>query len=416
MIEQLHKLYPALYGKEYDEKEMDNRFQHLVQKHKEIFGEDDPAIFSAAGRTEIGGNHTDHNLGKVIGGSVNLDTIGAVTKRSDNRVIIASEGFPVVDVDISDLSVKDGEKNGTDSLVRGIAAAYKDRGMKIGGWQANTTTKVLGGSGLSSSAAIEVLIAKIFDNLYNDDALEPIEIAKMGKYAENKYFGKPSGLLDQACCAQGGIVGIDFKDNDNPVLTPVNISFEDYGYTMIITDTRGSHADLTGEYAAVPPEMREVAAYYGKKNLRDVDFQAFIRDMKDIREKLGNDRALLRAYHFFTENIRVDYMLQTLKEGDIDGFLGFVNESGNSSFRFLQNVYPSSSPKNQGLALAIALSEHILQGDGAVRVHGGGFAGTIQAYVPQALVGKYISGMESLFGSGCSMKIAIRQLPVTRLI
>ncbi len=416
MLEQLHQLYPDLYGKEYDEREMDDRFTHLTEKHKELFGREDAAIFSAAGRTEIGGNHTDHNLGKVIGGSVNLDTIGAVTKRSDNRVIIASEGFPVVDVDISDLEVKSGEKNGTDSLVRGIAAAFRKKGMKIGGWQANTTTKVLGGSGLSSSAAIEVLIAKIFDNLYNDDDLAPIEIAKMGKYAENVYFGKPSGLLDQACCAQGGIVGIDFKDNDNPVLTPVSVSFEDYGYTMIITDTRGSHADLTGEYAAVPPEMREIAAYYGKKNLRDVDFQCFLRDAKDIREKTGNDRALLRAYHFFTENIRVDYMLQTLKEGDIDGFLGFVNESGNSSFRFLQNVYPSSSPKDQGLSLAIALSEHILQGDGAVRVHGGGFAGTIQAYVPEALVNKYISGMESLFGAGCSMRIAIRKLPVTRLI
>ncbi len=416
MIEQLHALYPDLYGKEYDEKEMDSRFLHIIAKHKEIFGKDDPAVFSAAGRTEIGGNHTDHNLGKVIGGSVNLDTIGAVSKRPDSRVIIASEGFPVVDVDISDLSEKSSEKNGTDSLVRGIAAAFVQRGMNIGGWEANTTTKVLGGSGLSSSAAIEVLIAKIFDNLYNGDALEPVELAKIGKYAENVYFGKPSGLLDQTCCAHGGIVGIDFRDSENPVLTPVDISFEDYGYTMIITDTRGSHADLTGEYAAVPPEMREVAAYYGKKNLREVEFSDFIRDIRSIREKTGNDRALLRAYHFFTENKRVDFMLQTLMEGDIDGFLGFVNESGSSSFRFLQNVYPSSSPKDQGLSLAIALSEEILQGEGAVRVHGGGFAGTIQAYVPEAMTEKYIAGMESLFGTGCSMRIAIRRLPVSRLI
>ena len=415
MITSLHGAYPGLYGNEYDEKEMDSRFTQLVEKHAELFGKTDPAIFSAAGRTEIGGNHTDHNLGKVIGGSVNLDTIGAVSKRNDSRVIIASEGFPVVDVDISDLTVRRGEKNGTDSLVRGIAAAFRERGLSIGGWEANTTTKVLGGSGLSSSAAIEVLIAKIFDELYNSGSLPPIELAKIGKYAENVYFGKPSGLLDQACCAQGGIVGIDFRDSDNPVLTPLDISFEDYGYKMIITDTKGSHADLTGEYAAVPPEMREVAAFYGKQNLREVDFHDFLRDMREIRERIGNDRALLRAYHFFTENERVDFMLQTLKEGDIDGFLGFVAESGNSSFRFLQNVYPSSSPKDQGLSLAIALSEEVLQGEGAVRVHGGGFAGTVQAYVPEALADRYTKAMESLFGPGCSMRIAIRRLPVSRI-
>ncbi len=416
MISCLRDIYPSLYGKEYSEKEMDERFESLVKKHKEIFGKDDAALFSAPGRTEIGGNHTDHNLGKVIGGSVNLDTIGAVSKRSDMRVIIASEGFPVVDVDISDLEIKQGEKNGTDSLVRGIAKAFVNKGLSIGGWEANTTTKVLGGSGLSSSAAIEVLIGEIFNNLYNDDKLPPIEIAKMGKYAENVYFGKPSGLLDQASCALGGVVGIDFKDTENPLLTPIRFSFEEYGYKMIITDTRGSHADLTGEYAAVPPEMREVAAFYGKANLREVEFSDFIHDMKAIREKVQNDRALLRAYHFFTENERVDYMLQALKEGDIDGFLGFVQESGNSSFRFLQNVYPASSPANQGLSLAIALSEKVLQGEGAVRVHGGGFAGTIQAYVPEHLTDKYIKAMENLFGEGCSMKIAIRERPVSRIM
>ena len=416
MISALHEVYPALYGNEYDEKKMDERFSALIGKHREMFGKSDPAVFSAAGRTEIGGNHTDHNLGKVIGGSVNLDTIGAVSKRGDSRVIIASEGFPVVDVDISDLEVRDGEKNGTDSLVRGIAKAFLEKGLKTGGWEANTTTRVLGGSGLSSSAAIEVLIAEIFNSLYNDDVLSPIELAKAGKYAENVYFGKPSGLLDQACCAHGGIIGIDFRDSDNPAVTPVSVSFEDYGYTMIITDTRGSHADLTGEYASVPPEMRMVASFYGKSNLRDVDFHDFLRDMRAIREKVNNDRALLRAYHFFKENERVDFMLQALQEGDIDGFLAFVQESGNSSFRFLQNVYPASAPESQGLSLALALSEEILMGDGASRVHGGGFAGTIQAYVPEHLIEKYIKGMEGLFGEGCSMRIAIRQRPVSRIL
>ena len=416
MIETLHKVYPDLYGNEYDEKEIDRRFEDLLKRHEELFGKKDAAIFSAAGRTEIAGNHTDHNLGKVIGGTINLDTIGAVSRRSDNKVIINSEGFPVVEVDISDLEPKEAEKNDTAALVRGIAEGFMRRGLTIGGWEANTTTRVLGGSGLSSSAAIEVLIAEIFNNFYNEDVLEPIELAKIGQFAENVYYGKPSGLLDQACCAQGGIVGIDFKDSGNPVLTPLDVDFSSYGYTMIITNTHGSHADLTGEYAAVPPEMREIAAFYGKKNLREVEFSDFLRDMAEIRKKVQNDRALLRAYHFFTENKRVDLMLQELKDGDIDTFLYLVEESGNSSFRFLQNVYPSSSPANQGLSLAIALSEEILRGDGASRVHGGGFAGTIQAYVPDNLIDRYISGMEGLFGKGCTTKIAIRKMPVARIL
>ena len=415
-MESLHSIYPGLYGHEYSEEDMDKRFEGLVQKHNELFGRRDIAIFSAAGRTEIAGNHTDHNLGKVIGGTINLDTIGAVSKRDDKRVIIASEGFPIVDVDISDREIRESEKNKTEALVRGIADAFMKRGVEAGGWQANTSTRVLKGSGLSSSAAIEVLTAEIFNNLYNDDRFTPIELAKIGQYAENVYFGKPSGLLDQACCAQGGIVGIDFHDKNNPVLTPLDVDFSSYGYTMIITDTKGSHADLTGEYAAVPPEMRMVAAYYGKENLAEVDFQDFLRDMKTIREKVQNDRALLRAYHFFTENKRVDLMLEELRNGDIDTFLYLVAESGLSSFRFLQNVYPSSSPKDQGISLALALSEEILQGDGASRVHGGGFAGTIQAYVPEALVDRYIKGMEGLFGQGCSTRIAIRRMPVARLI
>ena len=281
MIETLHKVYPDLYGNEYDEKEMDRRFEDLLKRHEELFGKKDAAIFSAAGRTEIAGNHTDHNLGKVIGGTINLDTIGAVSRRSDNKVIINSEGFPVVEVDISDLEPKEAEKNDTAALVRGIAEGFRRRGLTIGGWEANTTTRVLGGSGLSSSAAIEVLIAEIFNNFYNEDVLEPIELAKIGQFAENVYYGKPSGLLDQACCAQGGIVGIDFKDSGNPVLTPLDVDFSSYGYTMIITNTHGSHADLTGEYAAVPPEMREIAAFYGKKNLREVEFSDFLRDRSD---------------------------------------------------------------------------------------------------------------------------------------
>ena len=271
------------------------------------------------------------------------------------------------------------------------------------------------GSGLSSSASVEVLIAEIFNSLYGEDSLTPVEIAKIGQYAENVYFGKPSGLLDQLSCAYGGIVGIDFENKTEPKVEPLTFDFADYDLEMVITDTRGCHADLTDEYAAVPPEMREIAHFYGKENLREVDFNAFIRDLGKIRECVKNDRAILRAYHFFKENDRVRYMLSDLKEGDIDTFLYNVTESGNSSFRFLQNVYPSSCPSEQGVSLAIALSEDILDGEGAVRVHGGGFAGTIQAYVPKRLLSRYIEGMENLFGKECTTVISVRSLPVARI-
>ncbi len=415
MLNKLHEVYPFLYGKTYDESDMDRRFSDLVNKHKELFKRDDIMLFSASGRTEIAGNHTDHNLGLVIGASINLDTIACVSKRDDNRVIIASEGFPVVDVDISDLEIKEEEKNTTHALIRGIAKAFEQRGIKVSGYQANTTTRVLKGSGLSSSAAIEVLAAEIFNNIYASDSLNPIEIAKIGQYAENVYFGKPSGLLDQLSCAHGGIVGIDFKDPKNPLVTPLEFDFEEHGYALIITDTKGNHADLTHEYAAVPPEMRSVAAFFNKENLREVDYKDFIKNFSQIRAKLNNDRALLRAYHFFKENERVSLMLKELKEEAVDTFLMLVYESGNSSYKYLQNVYPSSHPEDQGLSLALAMSEDVLEGEGASRVHGGGFAGTIQAYVPHYMLDSYIDRMESIFGKGCSVRIEIRKRPVSRI-
>ena len=415
MLNKLHEVYPFLYGKTYDESDMDRRFSDLVNKHKELFKRDDIMLFSASGRTEIAGNHTDHNLGLVIGASINLDTIACVSKRDDNRVIIASEGFPVVDVDISDLEIKEEEKNTTHALIRGIAKAFEQRGIKVSGYQANTTTRVLKGSGLSSSAAIEVLAAEIFNNIYASDSLSPVEIAKIGQYAENVYFGKPSGLLDQLSCAHGGIVGIDFKDPKNPVVTPLEFDFEEHGYALIITDTKGNHADLTHEYAAVPPEMRSVAAFFNKENLREVDYKDFIKNFSQIRAKLNNDRALLRAYHFFKENERVSLMLKELKEEAVDTFLMLVDESGNSSYKYLQNVYPSSHPEDQGLSLALAMSEDVLEGEGASRVHGGGFAGTIQAYVPHYMLDSYIDRMESIFGKGCSVRIEIRKRPVSRI-
>ena len=417
-MKDISKYYKDLYGDRYDKDDMDRRYESLLKRHEELFGvkEDDTMLFSTAGRTELAGNHTDHNLGLVIAGTINLDTIAAVSYREDSKVIVNSEGFPEVVVDIEDLEVKEEEKNTTHALLRGIARAFKDRGLKIGGWQANTTTRVLKGSGLSSSAAIEVLCAEIFNNLFNNDALPPVELAKISQYAENVYFGKPSGLMDQIGCAQGGVVGIDFQDNRNPVLTPIDIDFEKFGYDLVIVDTKGNHADLTGEYAAVPEEMKEVAAYFGAKCLREVDYEDFIDKLPELRKTIGNDRAILRAIHFFNENLRVENMLECLKDDDIEGYLFYVEESGNSSFKYLQNVYPAINVKEQGLSLALALTEDYLDGDGVCRVHGGGFAGTIQAYIPQNLTEDYSDFMDSIFGEGSTTVLAIRKKPTCRLI
>ena len=416
MNKDLHSLYPSLYGSLYDEVEMDRRFSSLIEKHEELFSRKDPMLFSAAGRTEIAGNHTDHNLGLVIGTSINLDTIAAVSPRDDSIVVFNSEGFPPFSLDISDDTIHEEEKNTTPSIIRGIARAFRERGVIVKGWEANVSSNVMIGSGLSSSASIEVLIAEIFNSLYNNDHFTPLELARIGQYAENVYFGKPSGLLDQACCATGGIIGIDFRDESEPLVTPLSLDLSEFDLTMVITNTHGNHSCLTNEYSAMPLEMREVAAYFGKKNLREVAFEDFISNMKEIRETLNNDRALLRAYHYFTENERVRFMLDEIKNGDIDTFLYNVNESGVSSFCFLQNVFTPINILEQGLSLAIALSQHILQGEGAVRVHGGGLAGTIQAYVPDRLLEKYIKEMEGLFGNGSCSKISFRKCDVCRIM
>lgn len=411
----LHPVYPQLYGSIFDTASLDKRYENLIETHKKLFNNYETAagplhLFSTAGRTELAGNHTDHNLGKVIAATINLDTIGAVRKTNDNMVVLISEGFPAVKVDITNLAVREEEKNTTDSLLRGIADAFIKKGLKIGGWIANTTTNVLKGSGLSSSAAIEVLCATIFNNLYNDDALSPVELAIIGKYAENVYFGKPSGLMDQVACGQGGIVGIDFKDPENPILTPIDFAFTDYGYGLVIVDTKGNHADLTPDYAAAPIEMKEVAGFFGKSVLREVSFEEFEAAIPALREKLQNDRALLRTYHFLTENERVTEMLAALQRKDIDEYLKLVKESGDSSYKFLQNLYSSKHPTEQGLPLAIAMTEHFLGGRGACRVHGGGFAGTIQAYIPLDMVDAYCVKMDHIFGEGSATTISVRSL------
>lgn len=404
----LHAIYPSLYGHSCDKLDMDLRFSSLVDYHLTTFGNASPKLFSTAGRSELGGNHTDHNLGKVIAATINLDTIAAVSPRTDNKVILDSEGYPTVIVDLSDLDIVESEKNTTEALVRGIAFAFKQRGLAIGGWQANTTSRVLKGSGLSSSAAVEILCGTIFNHLFNEDRLSPVDLAIIGKYSENTYFGKPSGLMDQVACAYGGIVGIDFKDEKNPVITPIQYSFEDEHYHLVIVDTGGNHADLTNEYASVPKEMRDVGAFFGKQHLREIEPEEFTKQLSNLRLHLNNDRALLRALHFYHENARVDAMLTSLEKHDLASYFARVKASGESSFCFLQNLYPSFAPQDQGLSLAIAMTKDILGDDAVVRVHGGGFAGTIQAYIPQQSLERYTERMEAVFGKGKVTCIAIR--------
>ncbi|PKL19891.1 MAG: hypothetical protein CVV48_15670 [Spirochaetae bacterium HGW-Spirochaetae-4] len=287
--------------------------------------------------------------------------------------------------------------------------------MKIGGFVANTSTSVLKGSGLSSSAAIEVLVATLFNNLYNRDILEPIDLAILGKFAENNYFGKPSGLMDQIACGQGGVVGIDFAHPEHPSITPISCNFRELGYDLLVVDTGGNHADLTPDYAAIPQEMRSVAACFDRDVLRDVPFGLFMDSLSAVRQHVQNDRAILRAYHYLSENERVDKMLSALQNRDMGTYLGLVNESGDSSFKFLQNLYSTSVAKEQGLPVALAMTERFLEGSGACRVHGGGFAGTIQVYTPVERTKDYIDYMEGVFGECSVTVLAIRNLPTTRL-
>ena len=381
-----------------------------------MFGTAAQAVFSTSGRTELGGNHTDHNLGKVLAGSINLDTIAAVHTVGGNTVSFASEGYPSISVDISDLDVHEDLFGTTEALIRGVAAAMAKRGGKTGGFCANVSSSVFKGSGLSSSAAVEVLVGTIFNSLFNDNRFSTTELAIMGQEAENIHFGKPSGLMDQVACANGGIVGIDFKDPAKPVITPIEIDFADFGYNLVITTTGGNHADLTADYASIPSEMRTVARYFGKKALRDVDPQQFLSQIGDLRKAVGNDRAVLRASHYFQENYRVDCMISALRDRDFGRYLSLVRSSGDSSFRYLQNIYSPKAAGEQGISLALAMTEMFLKNEGAFRVQGGGFAGTIEAYIPLEKTGAYFSHMESLFGKGCCTILAIRNLPTARVM
>lgn len=414
----LHEAYPSIYGNLYDEGRMDERYNKLIDGYTRTYGpiSGDIAIFSTSGRTELVGNHTDHNMGRVIAASINLDTIAAVQPSGDSLVTLVSEGFPAVTVDLNDLEKKNHEKETATSLVRGIARAFASEGIQLKGWKAYTSTTVLKGSGLSSSAAIEVLCATIFNHYCNNDAWDMIKLAQTGKYAENVYFEKPSGLMDQAACAYGGIIGIDFAHPEKPAITPVTFDFYKAGYVLAIVDTGGNHADLTADYASIPPEMISVAQKFGKKFMSGVSEQEFYAELPSLRRTLGNDRALLRAIHFFDENRRVDRMLTALKNHDMDTYLALTDEACHSAWEYLQNIYPPEAAPEQGLSMALALSRRILDGSGACRNHGGGFAGTILAYVPRDKYTHYKQEMERVFGENTVSALAIRERSSSRLV
>lgn len=393
------------------------RYAAAIDEFAAIYGEDrDITLYSVAGRSELSGNHTDHNHGCVVAASIDLDIIAVASKREDSVIRLKSAGFPEDTVDFSTYTSPVEAKFGTsESIIAGMCAGFLKNGYKIGGFDAYTTSNVLKGSGLSSSAAFEDMVGNILSHMYNDGTVDNVEIAKLAQYSENVFFGKPCGLMDQVACAVGGIVAIDFEDPKAPVIDKIDFDISGAGYNLCIVDTGGNHADLTDDYASVPAEMKAAAAYFGKKVLREVDEKQFIGAIPALREEVG-DRAVLRALHFFAENKRVAAQKAALMDGDLDAFFGQVLASGKSSFCYLQNVYTTKNLTEQGLSLALCLAEKYLSDkSGAWRVHGGGFAGTIQAYVPMSEVEGFRALMDGVFGEGKCIVLRIRPEGAVRI-
>ena len=384
------------------------RYIHALESFGEFFGDSEVDIYSAPGRSEIGGNHTDHQRGQVLAASINLDVIAVCARADDGLMQVKSEGYEQVAVSIGALEVDKNEFGTSKSLIRGVAAGLQEKGYKIGGFHAYMTSEVLGGSGLSSSAAFEVAVGNILSGLYNDNSIDAVTIAIAAQYAENKYFGKPCGLMDQMASSVGSLVNIDFKNPDDPVIRKVNVDFSAFGHSLCIVDTKGSHADLTDEYAAIPVEMKKVAAYFGKNYLREMEEEELLRNIPALRKAAG-DRAVLRAIHFFEDHTRVSKEVKALEEGNFDRFKELILESGNSSFKYLQNVYSNKNVNVQSVSVALALSDLILHGRGVCRVHGGGFAGTIQAFVPDDAVAEYKQRIEACFGEGACYVLKVRK-------
>ena len=371
------------------------------------FGGSPERYFSAPGRTEIGGNHTDHQRGRVLAAAVNLDTVAAVRRNGENVIRIQSQGYPMSTVSLNELQPVSSEINSTPSLIRGVAARFAQLGCNVGGFDAYVESTVLPGSGLSSSAAFEVLVGTIVNHLFFDGRATQPEVAMIGQYAENVFFGKPCGLMDQTASAVGGLVTIDFFEKDNPQIRSVDFDFSACGHALCIIDSQASHADLTDEYAAVPGEIRAVAAAMGKEVLTQIDEADFYAQLPQLRKQCG-DRAVMRCIHFYQENARVPKQVAALEQGDFDLFLKLIKESGYSSYMYLQNVIPAGYKEHQDVAVSLALCEHYLAGRGAYRVHGGGFAGTVQAFVPFDLLDSFRKGIDEALGEGACHVLSIR--------
>ncbi|MBL7973036.1 MAG: galactokinase [Prolixibacteraceae bacterium] len=403
-------LFQELYGvNEVVLKEQADRYAALMNEFQTVYGTDDVSLFSSPGRTEIGGNHTDHNYGRVLAGAVNLDNIAVAASNGTNTIRIKSVGYPEFQVDLASLEIDPAQFYTSSSLVKGIAARMKEKGYTIGGFDACIEGRVPKGSGLSSSASFEVLIGAIINHLFNDGKMSAVENGIIGQWSENNFFGKPCGLMDQTACSVGGLITIDFEDPSKPIVKEVDFDFVKTGFALVITDVGGGHDDAASqaEYASLPTEMKAVAAELGAKVLRQVTLEQIVEKMPEIRKKTG-DRALLRAYHFQGDNARVVDQVAALENNDFQSFLKMVVESGYSSYMYNQNIFDVVHKDEQVVSLALALSEMILKGKGAWRVHGGGFGGTIQAFVPQDLLDKYVSTLEHVYGKGSCHKLFIR--------
>lgn len=383
------------------------RYVKALEKFMSLYGDQDIEIYSTPGRSEVSGNHTDHQHGEVLAAAINLDII-AIVSPNESNIKILSDDYDIQAVDINDLEKREDENGTSEGLIRGVCARFLELGYHIGGFNAYMTSDVLQGSGLSSSAAFEVIVGTVLSGLYNDMSIDPVVIAQVGQYSENVYFGKPCGLMDQCACSVGSLIHIDFKDNNHPVVEKVEVDFPEFKHSLCIVDVHASHADLTDDYASIPTEMKKVAQFFGQDFLRDVNEEDFYAKLPEVR-KAVNDRAVLRTIHLFEENKRVKKAVQALKNDDFDTFKTTIKASGESSYKYLQNIYSNHDVDNQAVSIAIALSEDILKDQGVCRVHGGGFAGTIQAFVKDEFVETYKTEIEKYFGKGACHVLKVRK-------
>lgn len=392
------------------------RYVKSLEQFIYTFGDGDGvSVFSAPGRSEVCGNHTDHQHGMCVAASINLDVVAVARSRSDGIVNVLSEGYDMITVDSAELKYSQAEQSSTKALIKGVLKGMKEEGFEVGGFDCYLTSNVIVGAGLSSSAAFENALGTVVNHLYNYGKINAIEIAKASKFAENVYFGKPCGLLDQMASSVGGLIQIDFKDVENPLVKKIDVDFSAFGYSLCIVDVHASHADLTPDYAAIPQEMKSVAEFFGQTHLRNVNPEDFYANLAKVRAACS-DRALLRAYHFFEEEENVQNLVKKLEQKDFPGFLHFVKASGNSSYKFLQNIYSLKNPENQSVSIALAFSQKYLEtqkgskdSKGVCRVHGGGFAGTIQAFVKDQYVSEYKKNIEGIFGEDSCHVLKVRQ-------